>query len=157
MRPDNVKHWKWIWVLILILTGSGMLNVLLAQDADVPFYPKGKYLEEIPTPDEVIGFPLGSKPVRHERVIRYFRALAEKSVTGIYIVRDFAFQYVNPRLLEIFGCRKGELLDQPLQNVVWPADVAMVEEHFNHQLSGDEEYCYFEFRGKSKTLHPAPY
>jgi hypothetical protein len=79
MRPNTKKQWRWIWLLVLVITGFVLLNTAISQERKTPFYPKGTYLDGIPTPDEVIGFPLGEKPVRHAQVIQYFKALAEKS------------------------------------------------------------------------------
>jgi hypothetical protein len=45
---------------------------------NVPFYPDGTYLEDVQSPTEFFGFEIGSRPVTHDEVIRYFRYLDEK-------------------------------------------------------------------------------
>jgi len=53
---------------------------LSAQEAEpLPFYPNADYDSSIPTPDAVLGYPLGSQATRHADVLRYFQTLAEKS------------------------------------------------------------------------------
>ena len=41
--------------IIFIIT----FDALHAQEQPQPFFPDGTYLEEVPTPDEILGFPLG--------------------------------------------------------------------------------------------------
>ena len=53
-----------------------------AQESPQPFYPDGTYLEDVPTPDEVLGFPLGQKPARYDEAIRYLKILDEISPRG---------------------------------------------------------------------------
>ena len=52
---------------------------LFSQNAPLPFYPEGRYAPGIPSPEAVLGFPLGSRPVRHAEARAYFEALAEAS------------------------------------------------------------------------------
>ena len=42
-----------------------------------------------------------------------YRALAEQSVLGLYIIQDDRYVYVNPRMTEIFGYTEAELLALP--------------------------------------------
>ncbi len=39
------------------------------------FYPGGTYDPEIPAPEAVLGFPVGSRPARYDEIRRYFEAL----------------------------------------------------------------------------------
>ncbi|MFQ5799055.1 MAG: M14 family zinc carboxypeptidase, partial [Bacteroidota bacterium] len=79
MIRKNCDRTTWIvfWIvcsaLIMIFQG------VYAQEGKTPFYPNGKYARGIPTPDEVIGFSLGERPVRYDETIRYLKTLAEKS------------------------------------------------------------------------------
>ncbi|MCS7210516.1 MAG: M14 family metallopeptidase [Chloroherpetonaceae bacterium] len=53
---------------------------ILAQEMEPPpFYPNASYDPAIPTPDAVLGYPLGSQATRHSDIVRYFQTLAEKS------------------------------------------------------------------------------
>ena len=65
----------WIICSLLILIFKGVY----AQEAEFPFYPNGTYTEAIPSPDGVLGFSLGKKPVNYAEVTLYFKTLAEKS------------------------------------------------------------------------------
>ena len=47
-----------------------------AGDGAIPFYPNGAYDPAVPSPDDVLGFPLGSRPVRYDEAVGYFKALA---------------------------------------------------------------------------------
>jgi hypothetical protein len=42
-----------------------------------PFYKNGAYEQGIPSPEAVLGFHPGERPVRYEEVVRYLKALAE--------------------------------------------------------------------------------
>jgi hypothetical protein len=46
---------------------------------DEPFFPKAKYNPNVPTPDSVLDFPVGSKPATHAQIEAVFKALAAKS------------------------------------------------------------------------------
>jgi hypothetical protein len=44
-----------------------------------PFFPNAKYNPGVPTPDSVLGFPVGSKPATHAEIEAVFKALAASS------------------------------------------------------------------------------
>jgi hypothetical protein len=46
---------------------------------DIPFFPDGTYDPSIPVPDDVLGFPVGARPVRYDEVANYIKQLAEAS------------------------------------------------------------------------------
>lgn len=54
-------------------------SLFAQEEKPAPFYPNGTYLSDIPSPDEFLGFPLGSRPVRYWEVVDYFKMLATKS------------------------------------------------------------------------------
>jgi len=80
-----------------------------------------------------------------------FRALAEKSLIGIYLVQDELFRYVNPKLAEIFGYTIDELSDKkgPV-DLVFPEDWPIVKENLRKRLSGETASIHYEFRGVKK-------
>lgn len=43
----------------------------------LPFFPGASYDQSIPSPESVLGFPLGAHPVRHAEVVTYLEALAD--------------------------------------------------------------------------------
>ncbi|MFO0840015.1 MAG: M14 family zinc carboxypeptidase [Phycisphaerae bacterium] len=46
---------------------------------DVPFFPGANYDANVPTPDSVLGFPVGSRPARHREIEAVIKAIAAKS------------------------------------------------------------------------------
>jgi hypothetical protein len=46
---------------------------------EVPFFPNAKYDPDVPTPESVLGFPVGSKPATHAQIKEVFKALGAKS------------------------------------------------------------------------------
>jgi hypothetical protein len=79
MHSSKYQRIQWMLIPVFLFSSFMSLKVLHSQEDKMPFYPGGAYLKEIPTPEDVIGFSLGEKPVRHGHVLQYFKALAEKS------------------------------------------------------------------------------
>jgi Zinc carboxypeptidase len=52
---------------------------LMAQQQSLPFFPRGTYQASVPTPESILGFPVGSRPARYEEAVRYLSAVAAKS------------------------------------------------------------------------------
>jgi hypothetical protein len=46
---------------------------------DEPFFPKAQNDPHVPTPDSVLGFPVGSKPATHAQIEAVFKTIAAKS------------------------------------------------------------------------------
>jgi PAS domain S-box-containing protein len=78
------------------------------------------------------------------------RAIVEQSITGIYIIEDGRFSYVNPRMAEIFGYTAGELAGLPAPEVAAPEDRDRVRENIRRRLAGEVESVQYEFRGRRK-------
>ena len=90
-----------------------------------------------------------------ERTIREaeskFRILVEQSLTGIYIIQDDRFVYVNPRIAEVFGYTPAEML--ALEDVAYLVpldDSGSVWEHVSKGLSGEEGTSHYNIRGIRK-------
>jgi len=80
-----------------------------------------------------------------------FRTLAEKSLTGVYIVQGGQFVYVNPRLAEIFGYHREEMIGlNPVLNLVAPEDRERVQESLRQRLTGEVESRHYSWRGLRK-------
>jgi PAS domain S-box-containing protein len=80
-----------------------------------------------------------------------FRSLAEKSLTGIYLIQDGIFRYVNPMLAGIFGYTVDELTDKKgPQEVVFPQDWPIVKENLRRRIAGEIESTHYSFRGIKK-------
>lgn len=80
-----------------------------------------------------------------------FRLLAESSLTGIYLIQDQRFRYVNQALASIFGYQVEELIDRlgPL-DLTHPDDRPRVVENIRRRVEGEEEAIRYEFRGLRK-------
>ncbi len=80
-----------------------------------------------------------------------FHLLAESSLTGIYLIQDGRFRYVNRALANTFGYEVEEVVDKlgPL-DLTHPADHRMVQENLRRRVAGEVESIRYEFRGLRK-------
>jgi len=77
------------------------------------------------------------------------RSLVAQSLTGIYIIQDDRFVFVNPRLAEIFGYDAPEaVVGLPVERLVDPADRERVVENVRRRLAGERAMLQYEFRGR---------
>ncbi len=80
-----------------------------------------------------------------------FRVLSDSSVTGVYLIQDGVFRYVNEALAEMFGYRPEELIGRRGNiDLTHPEDREMVREYNRKRLSGELKSIRFEFRGLRK-------
>ncbi|QXD16761.1 PAS domain S-box protein [Rhodocaloribacter litoris] len=80
-----------------------------------------------------------------------FRALVEQSLTGVYIIQEGRFAYVNPMLAEIFGYTPEELLRGcTVMDLVVEEDRPLVAENIRRRVEGEEEAIRYTFRGRRK-------
>lgn len=80
-----------------------------------------------------------------------FRTLTEKSVVGVYLIQDGLFQYVNPKLAEIFGYESNELIGKATaSSLVFYEDRPLLEENLTRRLSGEIDSMNYQFRGMKK-------
>ncbi|MEZ4592876.1 MAG: PAS domain-containing protein [Chloroflexota bacterium] len=80
-----------------------------------------------------------------------FRLLAESALTGIYLIQDGRFRYVNPAMAHIFGYHVEEIINQltPL-DLVWSDDQTLVAENLRRRIDQENESINYEFRGLRK-------
>jgi len=93
--------------------------------------------------------------IEYDRKIREsenrFRSLVEKNLAGVYLIQDGLFQYVNPRLAEIFGYDPEELIGKRgPKDLTDPADRSLVEKNLRRRLTGEVASVQYSFRGKKK-------
>lgn len=92
---------------------------------------------------------------REEKVIREseerFRLLTESSLTGVYLIQDNIFRYINPALASIFGYRIEELIDKlgPL-DLTSHEDRALVTENIRKRVKGVVRDIRYSFKGLRK-------
>lgn len=81
-----------------------------------------------------------------------FRALAEKSLVGVYLFKEDNIEYANPRLSEITGYSIKELYQNVHpQNLVHPEDHELFRRNVKRRLSGEKASINYEFRLVTKS------
>jgi PAS domain S-box-containing protein len=80
-----------------------------------------------------------------------FRLLSESSLTGIYLIQEGRFRYVNPAMARLFGYTVEEVVDRlsPL-DLVHPDDRHVVTENIRRRVEGEVEEIQYDFRGLRK-------
>ena len=76
-----------------------------------------------------------------------YRTLVEGSLSGVYIVQDGAFVYVNPKMADIFGYRPEEVVTRPIEDLVAPANRAAVAETLARRSGASAESLHYAFSG----------
>lgn len=83
---------------------------------------------------------------------KLYRALSERSLVGVYLIKDWKFEYVNLRLAEIFGYDIEELKQMnSILELVHPEDKKIVERNIEKRITGNEESIRYRFRGVHKN------
>ena len=87
------------------------------------------------------------------KILTYKDALAmnENSLTGIYIVADNQFRYVNQSLCEMFGYSREELIGQNPAIIVHPDDHNLFLENIRKRQSGEVDSVKYEVLGCCKN------
>ena len=81
-----------------------------------------------------------------------FRLLSESALTGIYLIQDNQFTYVNNAFARMFGYEVEEILSgMPLLNLVHPDDRQLVLNNIRRRESGKRQYIRYTFRGQRKN------
>jgi PAS domain S-box-containing protein len=81
-----------------------------------------------------------------------FRCLAEEALVGIYIIQGSFFQYVNPKMAEIFRYGVEELQGKVgPRDLVLPEDWPKVHENIQKRLGNEVLSIHYEFRGVTKA------
>jgi PAS domain S-box-containing protein len=83
--------------------------------------------------------------------LRFFEALSEGSMAGVYVFREGKFIYVNPALAKIFGYERDELVGilGPAE-LTHPDDREKVAEYVRRRLAGEVKSVHYTFRGLRK-------
>ncbi len=80
-----------------------------------------------------------------------YRLLAESALTGVYLIQDGLFKYVNPALAAIFGYREEEIIENlGPRDLTAPEDRSRVQENIRQRLVGEERNIRYTFRGLCK-------
>ena len=77
-----------------------------------------------------------------------FRSLTEKAVVGVYLIQDWIFRYVNPKMAEMYGYEVHEMIDRlGPQDAVLEEDWPLVRENLRKRMTGEVESFNYRFRG----------
>ncbi len=80
-----------------------------------------------------------------------FRVLAESSLTGIYLIIEGRFRYVNPAFARMFGYTVEEVVGGlGPSDLVYPDDRPIVADNIRRRVEGELEGLRYEFRGLRK-------
>jgi len=79
-----------------------------------------------------------------------FRALVEQSITGITVIQENKFVYINPRMAEIFGYTQDEMIGKKPADFVVEAHRESVQESLRKRLAGEIPSAHYNFRGRRK-------
>jgi len=79
-----------------------------------------------------------------------FRGLVEQSLTGICIVEDGRFTYVNPRFAEIHGYALTEMIGLPVIDTIAEEDHTTFKENTRKRLSGELKSVSYNLTAKRK-------
>jgi len=80
-----------------------------------------------------------------------FRALVENSLSGVYIIKDGKFSYVNQRVADIFEYTQEELVQKTPFEVVHDDDKEHVATNVKKRVSGEKQSIEYSFKGITKN------
>ncbi|HLX62051.1 MAG TPA: PAS domain S-box protein [Planctomycetota bacterium] len=79
-----------------------------------------------------------------------FRMLVEQSLTGIYIIQDDRFVYVNPKMAELFETTAEDLTTHPLYDFCLPEDREKIRTNIQKRLSGEVQSIRYRLHALRK-------
>ncbi|MBU4478570.1 MAG: diguanylate cyclase, partial [Candidatus Omnitrophica bacterium] len=80
-----------------------------------------------------------------------YRSLSEGAISGVYIIQDGKFRYINPALAQMFGYGVDEVIDKigPAM-LTYPPDRPLVLKQIKLRIKGELEVARYSFRGLRK-------
>ena len=80
-----------------------------------------------------------------------YRTLSEGSISGVYIIKDDKFYYVNPALSAMFGYSQDEIMNNLTPALLtYPADRNTVDRQLKKRFNGEVSSAQYTFRGLRK-------
>ena len=80
-----------------------------------------------------------------------FRLMAESSLTGIYLIQEGRFSYINRAFAEMFGYSVNEVLHTlQMTDLIQPEDRDLVLENIRRRVDGEKKSVRYTFRGRRK-------
>jgi PAS domain S-box-containing protein len=80
-----------------------------------------------------------------------FRALVDQAITGICVIQDDRFAYVNPRMAAVVGYQQDEMLRLPPIELFVEADRELFRENLRRRLSGEVSSVRYRFGARHKN------
>lgn len=107
----------------------------LAQERPFDFYSRGPYAESVPRPEEVLGYPIGSRHTHHHQMEAYLSALAKASRR--IKLEQYGTSYEGRRLWLVFISSEENLahLDEIRQRVARLRDPRATSETEARQIA----------------------
>ena len=81
----------------------------------------------------------------------HYSSLVEHSLVGVYLIQDGVFKFVNPRLAEIFGYERKELVGKSFVDLVAPQSHDLVTENIRKRVTGAMQSINYQFIGRRKN------
>ncbi|MFH2144583.1 MAG: diguanylate cyclase [Candidatus Omnitrophota bacterium] len=80
-----------------------------------------------------------------------FRTVTEGAISGVYIIDNYKFTYMNPAAAKIFGYKPEEIIGKlgPLE-LTYPPDRSLVTRQMQLRLKGNLDAVQYSFRGMRK-------
>jgi len=79
-----------------------------------------------------------------------YRSLIENSLVGVYIMQDGKLVYVNPRLCEMSGYKREDLLGLNVSDFIYPEDLPLVNENMHKRFNDEAGTMKYEYRAIRK-------
>ena len=77
-----------------------------------------------------------------------YRVLTEGSLSGVYLIQDHKFRYVNSVLAQIFGYTQEEIIGRlGPRDLIHPDDHAFLDERIRRRLASEDEDAHSYFQG----------
>lgn len=92
-----------------------------------------------------------SRHQRTQEIYSTYEAVVEYSQTGIFIIQNGLLIYVNPRICELMGYTKDEILGTPIWKYVHPDDLSWLVEYNRRRIAGESAPEQYVARGITKS------
>lgn len=79
-----------------------------------------------------------------------YRTLVEESLTGIYIIQDNRYVYVNPQFLHLSGYAYDEVIGAKVSQFIHPEDVPLVQANIQKRITGGVKGIRYQYRAIKK-------
>jgi len=80
-----------------------------------------------------------------------FRAIAEQSLAGFYVVLDERFVYVNDTFAAMFGCDRAEFIGRRIADCVTEDSVDEVMHNYRRRISGEVQAIHYVTKGVHRS------